>query len=120
MPPPMTTPITIRTPGAPATDPVTGNEVPGLPVVVELRAWLAQKSTGDVGSQVELNAAQNTTVSPWALIVPLPKGACLTSQSEVSAPQGVFAVVGRVADRPDHRPIMRAASLRLISDLQTT
>lgn len=82
----------------------------------ELLAWLAQKSTADVGAQIELLAEQNTTISLWSLLVPL--GTALTSASEVRGPPGVFRVVGQVADRPDHRPLFRAAALRLISDMQ--
>lgn len=117
MPPPMPHRVTIVNPGALVVDPVTRNQRPGPPVETQTQAWLAQKSTADVGSQIELGSQQNTTISLWTFLVPL--GTVLTSASTVVDQAGrKFVVIGAVADRPDHRPQWRAAVLRLISDMQ--
>lgn len=111
--------VTIRTPGPPTQDPVSGNEVPGAVQVVPSRAYLSQSPVGDIGSQLEILATQNTTISLWTLLVP--KGTVLTSASIVDDSSGRrFQVVGQPADRPNRHPQFRAAALRLISDLQTS
>jgi hypothetical protein len=62
-------------------------------------------------------ADQNTVISWWTVIVPA--GTVMTSASTVLDEQGrKFAIEGDVADRPDHRPVFRAAAARLISDMQ--
>lgn len=117
MPPPMPHQVTIRTPGPSTEDPDTGNPVAGPGTVTDTQAWLSQKSTVDVGAQIELLATQNTVISLWTLLVPLDVD--ITSASTVVDSQGrKFVVVGYPADRPDPRPQWRAAALRLISDMQ--
>jgi hypothetical protein len=117
VPPKMRQPVTITTPGGVVVDPVTGNEGPSAPTTVQTRAYLAAKPVGDVGSQIELLASQDTTISLWTILVPT--GTVLTSASTVIDESGnQFQVVGDPADRPSSRPQFRAAALRLISDLQ--
>jgi hypothetical protein len=64
-----------------------------------------------------MRSAQDTTISLWTILVP--KGTTLTPDSVVEHSGRKFEVVGQPADRPDHRPIFRAAALRLISDMQS-
>lgn len=99
-------------------DPVTGNERPGSPVVqYEVPARLSQSPVANVGSQVELLANQQTTISLWTVLVG--RDTSLASNSTVIDEQGrVFRVEGAVADRPAHRPTFKAAAARLISDMQ--
>lgn len=109
--------ITIRTPGSPVVDPETGNSRPGLPTTATTRAYLSQRPVADVGSQIELLASQQTTITLWTVIVP--RGTVLTSASTFTDEQGRgFAVTGEPADRPNRRPQFRAAAARLISDMQ--
>ena len=109
--------VTVSTPGSIVVDPVTRNEVPGPPVLVTTRAYLAQRTPTELGAQVELAAEQYTVVSLWTLLVPL--SVTLTSRSTVTDQSGRrFAVVGEPASRPDRRPRWKAAALRLVSDLQ--
>ena len=79
-------------------------------------AWLSQRPVADTDNQIELIAKQNTTISLWTMLVPL--GTTLSSSSSVEEGGVLYAVVGHPADRPDHRPLFRAASLRLVSDMQ--
>ena len=119
MPPPMPFRLTVRTPGPPTQDPVSGNERPGVIVpVTGVPAWLSQKSTADTSTSEELRAAQDTDISIWTVLVPL--GTDLTSKSEFTdeGSGSVYKIEGRVAKRPDHRPQFLAASARLISDMQ--
>jgi hypothetical protein len=109
--------VEITTPGPPTVDPLTGNQVPGMPTVETARARISQSPVANVGSQFELLAEQNTVISLWTLIVPA--GTLITSQSTVLDEQGrKFSVEGDIADRPTHRPVFRAAAARLISDMQ--
>lgn len=109
--------VVITTPQDPTVDPATGLEVTPEPAVASVRARLSQKPVADLGSQVELLAEQNTTISLWTLLVP--PGTGLTSRSTVVDQTGQrYEVVGHPADRPNHRPQFRAAALRLISDMQ--
>jgi hypothetical protein len=67
---------------------------------------------------MEMKSTQDTTISLWTLLVPIT--VAITSDSTVTDEAGNrFAVTGRPASRPDHRPIFRAAALRLISDMQS-
>lgn len=109
--------VEITTPGPLTVDPVTGNQIPGPSTVESVRARISQSPVANVGSQFELLAAQNTVISLWTVIVPA--GTVMTSQSTVLDEQGrTFTVEGDVADRPNHRPLFRAAAARLISDMQ--
>lgn len=111
------TAVTIRTPNPSTVDPVTGNEAPGPPTVVTTRARISQAPVANVGSQVELLAEQNTVISMWTVIVPA--GTVLSASSTVTDEAGrIFQITGDVADRPNHRPVFRAAAARLISDMQ--
>lgn len=115
--PPMTTQVTVETPGPPVVDPATGNVIPGPSTSEETLAWLSQNSVVETGAQIELNAAQDTTISLWTFLCPLTVP--ITSKSTVVDGDGrKFVVVGQPAQRPDHRPRWRAASLRMISDMQ--
>lgn len=82
------------------------------------RAWLAQRGVEHFGTQIELAAQQTTDVSLWSLLLPI--SVPITSESTVEDEAGhKFVVVGRPAERPyPARPQWRAASLRLISDMQ--
>lgn len=109
--------VTITTPQDPTVDPATGLETAPPPVVASVPARLSQKPVADLGSQIELLATQNTTISLWTLLVP--PGTVLTARSTVADESAQkYEVVGHPADRPNHRPQFRAAALRLISDLQ--
>lgn len=118
MPPPMPRTVTISTPGPSTVDPVTGNERPGTSTTATVPAWLSQRPVADVGSQIELLATQNTTISLWTLLVPV--GTVLTSKSSFTDESGQrYVVVGQPANRPDFPPHQfRAAAARLISDMQ--
>ena len=79
--------------------------------------WLSQNSVVETGAQIELNGLQDTTLSLWTFLCPL--DVPLTSKSIVTGADGLkYQVVGRPAQRPDHRPAWRAAYLKLISDIQ--
>lgn len=81
------------------------------------KAWLSQRQISHVGAQIELLAEQNTSISLWTILVPA--GTVLTPASTVVDQGGFkYEVVGQPVDRPDHRPIFRAAALRRISDMQ--
>lgn len=111
--------VTITTPQDPVVDPATGLEtIPPPHVAPGVAARLSQKPIADLGSQIELLATQDTTISLWSLLVG-PREV-LTSRSTVvhDASGRRFEVVGQPADRPDHKPQFRAAALRLISDMQ--
>lgn len=72
----------------------------------------------NVGSQVELIANQDTTISLWTVEV-LPHSTFTPKTSFVDDETGrKFVVVGEVANRPDRRPTFRVAAARLISDMQ--
>lgn len=111
----------------PAVDPVTGNEVPGTPVVVETRAWMAQRPVAVLASAAELNATQDTVISLATILVP--PGTALTADSTVvdvdgvvnGQPAALYRVEGQPADRYSgvrQQIVFRAAALRLVSDLQ--
>jgi hypothetical protein len=86
--------------------------------VTTTRAWLSERQAEHVGFQMEMRAVQDTTISLWTLLVPI--SVAITSGSTVVDEYGnKFAVTGRPAERPNHRPIFRAAALRLISDMQS-
>lgn len=110
--------VTISTPGPPTTDPVSGNEIDGPPVVeTQVPARLSQSPVANVSQQMEQLAAQRTTISLWTVLVG--RDTYLTSASVVTDEHGRrFRIEGAVADRPAHRPTFRAASARLISDMQ--
>lgn len=109
--------VEISTPGPSTGDPVSGNQVLGSPTVETVRARISQSPVANVGAQVELLASQNTVISVWTVIVP--PGTLMTAQSTVTDEDGrKFAVMGDVADRPNHKPLFRAAAARLISDMQ--
>lgn len=109
--------VEVSTPGPPTVDPVTGNERPGTPTVETVRARISQSPVANVGAQVELLASQHTVISFWTVLVPV--GTVMTAQSTVTDEDGrKFAITGDVADRPNHRPMFRAAAARLISDMQ--
>lgn len=117
MAPPMPKTVTITTPGPATTDPETGNPRPGPPTVQTVKAWLSHRQIAHVGVQIEIRAAQETTISLWTVLVPA--GTVLESSSIVEENGARYEVIGDPADRPDHRPIFRAAALRKISDLQS-
>lgn len=82
------------------------------------RAWLSERQAEHVGFQMEMRSTQDTTISLWTLLIPL--NVPITSDSTVTDEFGNrFAVTGRPPSRPDHKPIFRAAALRLISDMQS-
>ncbi|GAA3877834.1 hypothetical protein GCM10022243_48180 [Saccharothrix violaceirubra] len=111
--------MTITTPRPPTTDPDSGNELPGPPIVERNRpARLSQQPVANVGGQTELVAAQDTTVSLWTILVG-PR-TTLTAESVVvdEATKRKWVVVGAVARRPEHHPKYLAAGARLISDMQ--
>lgn len=111
--------VTITTPPDPVIDSATGRQIPPGPptVATNIPARLSQQPVEDLGGQVELLASQNTTISLWTVLVPA--GTALTSRSTVVDELGrTFQIIGKPADRPDHRPQFRAAAARLISDLQ--
>lgn len=82
------------------------------------KAWLSERQAEHVGFQMEMRSTQDTTISLWTLLVPM--DVALTSDSTVIDEAGnKFVVTGRPAQRPDHRPMFRAAALRLISDMQS-
>lgn len=98
-------------------DPVSGNERPGPTTDEQVRARLSQTAVVNVTGQSELLAMQKTVVSLWDLLVN--RGTTLTSDSVITDENGQkYAVVGSVADRPFKHPKFRAASLRLVSDMQ--
>lgn len=109
--------VTVSTPGAPRVDPTTHNHLPGMPTVVQTRAYLAARPVTELRSQFELTAQQDTTVSQFDLL--LPAGTVLTSASEVVDEAGLkYLVSGKPVTRPHRNPRFVAASLRLVSDLQ--
>lgn len=112
----MTQPVTISTPTAPTTDPVSGNEKPGTPETHQVLVYLAQRPPAELGSQADLRAAQFTVVSLWTMLAP--PGTLLSPESTVTDSLGrVFRVVGEPANRPALRPQFKAAALRLVSDM---
>lgn len=99
-------------------NPDSGNEIPG-PVGRQFNvpARLSQAPVANVGGQLELLAAQQTTISMWTILVG--RETVLTSSSIVTDEQNrKFRIEGAVADRPAHRPTFKAAAARLISDMQ--
>lgn len=71
----------------------------------------------NVGSQVELMANQNTTISMWTILVD--RSTDLSANSIVTDELGQkYRIEGAVALRPKHRPSFKAAAARLISDMQ--
>lgn len=119
MRPKMTHRLTTTTPGPPTISPVSGNEVPGPPIVeYDVPARLSQSPVANVGSQIELKANQDTKVSTWTVEV-LPHSTFTSETSFVDDETGrKFVVNGEVANRPDRRPTFRVAAARLISDMQ--
>ena len=116
--PPMPRTVIVTTPGPATADPATGNPRPGTPTVVTTKAWLSERQAEHVGFQMEMRSTQDTTISLWTLLVPI--SVVVTSDSTVEDESGNrFVVTGRPAERPNHRPIFRAAALRLISDMQS-
>lgn len=119
-------PVEIRTPGATTVDPATGLEQTTPATVVRTTAYLAQKPVGELASAVEHMAGQTTVISLYDCLVRPDE--VLTAQSTVVdlggaiSPAGSeFVVEGQPADRRSLRQrktIFRAASLRLISDMQ--
>lgn len=117
MRPKMPQQVTITTPPDPIIDPTTGLEIRPQSPPVTSPARLSQRPVAELGSQVELRANQDTTISLWTLLVPAET--VLTSRSTITDEAGRrFEVIGDPADRPNHRPQFRAAALRLISDMQ--
>lgn len=110
--------VTIETPTPPAVDPASGDLLPAtVATQYEVPARLSQSPVANVGSQLELLAAQDTTISMWTVLVG--RSTVLQADSIVTDEQGrKFRIEGAVADRPAHRPTFRAAAARLISDLQ--
>ena len=118
--------VVISTPGPPRTDPVTRNQLPGIPLAVPSRANLAQAPVAEVSGTTEINVAQHTTLSRYTMLVPA--GTVLTSDSTVTDVDGAldapglrYEVVGRPAKRFSlmrRRVVYVAASLKLVSDLQ--
>jgi hypothetical protein len=121
----ITTPAPRTSP--PATDPATGNELPTPPATVAGQAYLAQKPVAVLGSGTELAASQRTTITSATMLVP--PATVLTDESIVEDVDGVvngepgskWRVEGTPATRTSRlgaQQSFRAASLRLISDLQ--
>jgi hypothetical protein len=88
-------------------------------VVTATLAYLSQRPVADVGSQIELLATQDTTITLWTVLVPASVPMTSASTFVEDATGRVFAVTGEPADRPNHRPQFRAAAARLISDMQS-
>jgi hypothetical protein len=111
--------VTIRTPGPPTVDPVTGNERPGPPVVeTGVPARLSQSPVGNISQQAELLATQNTVISFWTILTGPRSGLASNSEVEDEDTGRKFVVAGQVARRPDRHPQFLAAAARLISDMQ--
>lgn len=109
--------VEITTPGSATVDPVTGLETSTPATVVTSPARISQAPVANLASQVELLAEQNTVISMWTVIVPA--GTTMTATSTVADDRGrTFAITGEPADRPNHKPLFRAAAARLISDMQ--
>ncbi len=111
--------VTVRNPGAPATDPDTGNTVTGVPVVVVSRAYLSQRAVAVLSASDELAARQDTTLSTYTLLVPA--DVLLRSDSVITDDAGVvYRVAGQPAERRGLGRLVqfRAATLHRISDLQ--
>lgn len=110
--------MTFTTPGPSTVDPVSGNLVPGPPTVETGRVRISQAAVANVGSQFELMAGQHTVISMWTVLIEVP-GPVVTSETVGVDDRGrKFAMTGDVADRPNHKPVFRAAAARLISDMQ--
>jgi hypothetical protein len=109
--------VRLETPGPKVVNPATGLEESQTTVRYNVPARLSQAPVANVGSQIELLASQNTTISLWTLQVP--PSELLTSQTVAYDDDGrAFKVVGEPARRPDQRPDFLVASVRLISDMQ--
>ena len=109
-------PVTVRTPTPTTEDPETGNPTSAV-TETRCRARISQAPVANVGTQQEIQGVQDTTVSFWTVLVDA--WVPMTSRSEVIDSRGrVFRIAGEVADRPNHRPVFRAAAARLISDMQ--
>lgn len=81
-------------------------------------ARLSQQPVGNISSQAELMAHQDTVISLWTVMVHA--NTLLTSKSVIEDEQGrKFQIEGAVANRPERHPKFRAAAARLISDSQT-
>jgi hypothetical protein len=111
--------VTVSNPGPSTTDPDTGNPVDGVASSVTTHAYLSRLPVAQLSGQVELLAEQNTTISPYTLIVPA--SVHLTPVSTVVDEDGHrYQVIGDPADRRGlgRRVLFRAAALRRVSDLQ--
>lgn len=87
------------------------------PTDEQVPARLSQTAVVNVTGQSELLAMQKTVVSLWSILVG--RDTILTSDSVITDENGrKYIVVGEVADRPFKHPKFRAASLRLVSDMQ--
>lgn len=120
-------PIRITTPLPATVDPATGLETTPAPTVVATTGYLSQAPVGNLSSADEVRAGQTTVIARYTLLVR--PGEVLTAESTVEdvagsiAPAGTtFVVEGQPADRralaQHNKKIFRAASLRLISDMQ--
>lgn len=112
--------VTVRTPGSPGVDPVTGNAVPAALTESRTKAYLSQQPVTILSANPELHAYQDTTISTYTML--LPSTVEITSDSTVVDEQDVvYQVVGHPASRGplDRKIKFTAVSLRRISDLQT-
>lgn len=112
--------VTVRTPGPPSVDPDTGNTVPGPITSTTTRAYLSQQSTSVLSSYVEILGRQDTTISSFTLLVP--PDVPLQSDSQIVDETGlIYRINGSPAERRGlgQRVVFKAASMHLVSDLQT-
>lgn len=98
-------------------DPVSGNERPGPPTETLERARISQASVANTSLAAELLATQTTVVSQWNILVK--RGSVLRADSIVEDEFGIrYFIEGAVANRPERHPKFRAATMRLVSDMQ--
>ena len=112
--------VTVRTPPRASVDPRSGNRKFGAPVETRTRAYLSQQSVTVLSSYVEKTGRQDTTISTFTLM--LPPDVPVNSDSTIVDENGnIYRINGSVAERRGlgDRVLFRAASMHLISDLQT-
>jgi hypothetical protein len=120
-------PVLISTPGQSTVDPDTGLETTPATLTVATKAHLSQKPVGELASAVEQLAGQTTVIALYTILVGpnevLTAASTVVDLSGAIAEAGsVFQVEGQPADRRSlvqrNKKIFRAASMRLISDMQ--
>lgn len=121
MPPRLSQRVKIHNPGPGTIDPISGNPVPGAPVVRRVSAYLSQRPVENLSSAIELNGEQTTVMSLWTLLVA--PHTDLRPDSVIEDAFGhKYEVEGDPAERGRAigagRVIYIAAALRRISDWQ--